>query len=566
MSVDRRPKRKTASKRESAAPKKPPKKKRSGSPTADNLEALLNLLDDEANVDAGLVAARKTRKPAAGRTPKPPKEPSAGEASSFIQELARARAELHREHRSRIVLEGQTESLRGEIARLTANEAAETDTLRRDCAELRRQLAALEMQRNKLHDARLDLESQLETEQRQREQLNDQLDATDRQLAAERSRRETIAADLEASRREIERRTIEADAARAAWESAGDELRSELATMTSRCEQTLQARDAAQAAVDEQQSNVAALTERIADTETKLSERDELIRQARSTADECARSAAEWEEQFQHEQATRARIEQQYSDHVKEHGTMTAALASRVEMLHSEVASLNEQLSDASSKLAASSADVQKLRTELTDAEDENQKSAMTLEEMAAVKEQLERRLHELEMEHAASNEQFAKRENDSTVVNERIERLETTVAKARIDLAKAYEQLGTARLSLANTNRDREQAQLREVGAVRRANELAGEVTSLKDAVQREAAARRKAEAVHKREASGDEASALFEAEQRIERLSAELAASKGVEAAYQQKAARKVQQVKQELETLRQRLAEIEQRPTGS
>ena len=83
---------------------------------------------------------------------------------------------------------------------------------------------------------------------------------------------------------------------------------------------------------------------------------------------------------------------------------------------------------------------------------------------------------------------------------------------------------------------------------------------------VQREAAARRKAEGVHKREAGNDQTTALFDAEQRIERLSRELAASKSLESAYQQKAARKVQQVKQELDSVRQRLAELEQRPESS
>ncbi len=567
MSADPPQKRKPASKRDPVSPKKPPKK-RSNSPTAENLEALLHLLDDGVALESGLPAELKNQAPAAGRTPKPPNEktpPPAG-AHSFMQELARARADLHKERRSRIALAEEIESLRRELFQVAAKGSPKLDALSRECEGLQKQLAALERQRRKLQDARLDLESQLEAEQQQREQLIDQTDALSRRLAAERSQRESIAAELDTTRRELECRTVEADAARTDGQAACDELRAELASMTSRCEQAVQARDAAQAAAAQQQSEVAALTERLADAETKTREREELIEQARSAANESARQANEWEERFEHERATRTKIEQQYSERVKEHGITTGTLATRVEALRVEAVALREQLAEASNKLAALAVDEQQLRTELSEAKHEKRKTAVSLEATAAANERLERRVHELETELAANNQQLAERQNDSEVVNSRIERLEAKVAKGRIDLAAAYEQLGAARLRLANTDRDREQAQQREAETQRRASELADEVAALQASVQREAAARRKAETVQKREAGDDEASALFEAEQKIERLTAELIASKGVEAAYQQKAARKVQQFKQELETLRQRLGEINQRPKGN
>ncbi len=143
------------------------------------------------------------------------------------------------------------------------------------------------------------------------------------------------------------------------------------------------------------------------------------------------------------------------------------------------------------------------------------------------------------------------------------IERLQTVTVNMKMDLAAAHEQLSSIGSQLADAELDRDAARQREAEALRRGNELSDEVQSLQASVQREAAARRKAEAVHKREAGSNEASALFEAEQRIERLTRELAASRSVESAYQQKAARKVQQVKQELESVRRRLAEFEQRP---
>jgi hypothetical protein len=46
----------------------------------------------------------------------------------------------------------------------------------------------------------------------------------------------------------------------------------------------------------------------------------------------------------------------------------------------------------------------------------------------------------------------------------------------------------------------------------------------------------------------------------------SGELAASRSVESAYQQKVAREVLQVKQEQDSVRLRLAELEQRPAAS
>ena len=212
----------------------------------------------------------------------------------------------------------------------------------------------------------------------------------------------------------------------------------------------------------------------------------------------------------------------------------------------------------------------------MTDEKHERRKTTIALDESLAANERVERRVHDLETELAAGNRQLAQGQHDSEAVNERIERLQIEVAKARMDLAESYEQLGVARLRLANADRERDHvsglgddyyhfrerdhALQRESAALRQANELSDEVKSLRDSVQREAAARRKAEAVHKREAGNNEASALFEAEQKIERLSHELAASKSVEAAYQQKAVRKVQQVKQELAALRLRLAEFE------
>ncbi|MDA1056016.1 MAG: hypothetical protein O3C40_37015 [Planctomycetota bacterium] len=495
MSVDQPRKRKPSSKQAPGLAKTPGAKKRPKSLTADDLEALLNLLDDDETSGTAAAPKRKTREPVPPR-----KGPTAvGGASSFMQELARARADLHQEHRSREALEEEAESLRRELARLAANDSAKVDELHH-------------------------------------------------------------------------------------------------------------------------QSEVAALTERIASAEVAINDRDELIRQGHIAEAELSRNVTEWEEQFQREVAARQLVERRFSEHAAEHHAATAAFETTLEALQLETASLREQLAsvnseletaasarsqfeqladaaeqnyqeavadiqqmseaadsereesaanirslenqlaDANKRLAEAAADQQQLRAELTDEKHERRKTTIALDESLAANERVERRVHDLETELAAGNRQLAQGQHDSEAVNERIERLQIEVAKARMDLAESYEQLGVARLRLANADRERDHALQRESAALRQANELSDEVKSLRDSVQREAAARRKAEAVHKREAGNNEASALFEAEQKIERLSHELAASKSVEAAYQQKAVRKVQQVKQELAALRLRLAEFE------
>lgn len=252
-------------------------------------------------------------------------------------------------------------------------------------------------------------------------------------------------------------------------------------------------------------------------------------------------------------------------------------LESQLEAEQQQRERLLDEVDANSIKLNASQTQQLELATELEVARREN--NALTSElavarssgmiEIASLRAQLDSVTEERDAsqaslwQHQAECAELADRISnaDST----RIERLESDLARVRMELANSYEQLGVARLRLANSDRDRDHAIHRESEASRRAEELSDEVKLLGAAVQREAAARRKAEAVHKREPGDDEAAALLKAEQRIERLSRELAASKGVEAAYQQKAARKVQQVRQELETMRERLAELESRADG-
>ncbi|HUG69469.1 MAG TPA: hypothetical protein VMM76_17085 [Pirellulaceae bacterium] len=202
MSSDRPSNRKSNSKRAPASPTPPARKNLPKSRTAENLEALLHLLDDGATTDAASARKRKPQNAASGADAIPCQENSAmaNDESPFMQELARARADLHQEHRSRVALE------------------EEAETLRRECASLQQQIAALDKQRHGLQTARFDLESQLDAEQRQRELLIDQVDVISAQLTTARSRREKIAAELEAARQECASLKSELEAMRLSQE------------------------------------------------------------------------------------------------------------------------------------------------------------------------------------------------------------------------------------------------------------------------------------------------------------------------------------------------------------
>ena len=551
MATDRPSKRKSTPKRAPTSQKRSGTKKRSKTQTADDLEALLALLDKSEVPTASSEPVKTTPKAAVRRKTRRTKDVplEADNNASFLGELASARAELHKERRARIAIEEKTEAIRQELSRIAASDSEDSDALRREGVHLQKQLAKLGAERQKLQVARTDLTSQ---------------------LAAETAAREVLAAELNDARRQIEQQAIEAEATVAAVQTAGDELQLKLASTAAQLKQS--------------QSEVAELMHSVSELEQQ-NQHERATRQqveqsiaAHKLGHEAAQSALETRISEMHLQLTHLR-EQLASSHHEYEATL-AALAKSEQQTHSnerkyeaayeellsELSALKEQLATLTKKLADSTANEQQLRTDLTDTRHEKRKTTILLDETIAAKDRLERRVDELESELLANNHRQQDDQNTAEAANEQLERLQSDLAKARINLAESYEQLGVARLRLANSDRDRDHAIERSAAEAQKADELSDQIKSLQAAMQREAAARRKAEGVHRREPGDGEASALFIAEQKIDRLTHELAASKSVEAAYERKAARKVQQAQQEIEALRRRLAELEQhRPTN-
>jgi chromosome segregation ATPase len=610
VSSNRRSNRKRTSKRASATPESPARTNRPKSRTADYLKALLDFLDKAATPTVTSSANGKSQKASSSGNSKSSrkKTSSAKDESSFMQELARLRDDLHKEQRSRVAVEAEAEALRQEVA------------------SLQRRIEALDTQRRGLQTARVDLETQLDAEQRQREFLIDQLDAINARLTATRSRSEKQAAELGVVKGECESLTGELVAAQSAHKVIAEELQTELQTLVSQGKDLAQERDALQAAAQKQQSEIAALTELARNAEAALRERDELIEQFQVAATEFEGTRIEWQERFRLERETRERTEQELFEQVARFNAATAEfettretllaegtalrehLASKSSQLHTEssarseleclakiadrnyqdaavkieqvskaaesqgeelsanIRSLEIQLADANSRLISSAANEQLLSAERSVTIDAKREAIVLLAETRVTNERLERRVGELEAEVSAGNRRCEQDRDDLESVNEHFDTLQNTAAKMRKELAESHEQLAATGVILADAIHDRDVALQRAAEVSRRADKLSDEVKSLQASVQREAAARRKAEGVHKREAGNDPTTALFDAEQKIERLSRELASSKSLESAYQQRAARKVQQVKQELDSVRQRLAELEQRPESS